>query len=63
MFWVRGGMGAWVVGDGDRFERDEKRIYGPQASDAKRWELQTRNGSRLRRRNHIGHATTCGSDH
>ena len=43
MFWVREGMGARVVRDGDRFERDEQRKCGPQASDAKRWELQSRN--------------------
>jgi hypothetical protein len=37
MFWVGEGMGARAVGNGDRFERDEKRDYGPKARDTKRW--------------------------
>ena len=55
--------GARAVRDGDRFERDEQREYRPQAGDTKRWELESRNGPGLRRRNHIGHSTTCRSDH
>lgn len=56
-------MGARIVGDGDRFKWDEQRKDGSQASDAKWWELQSRDGSRLRREDDIGHSTACGSDH
>jgi len=56
-------MGARIVGDGDRLERDEQREYRPRASNAKRWELQSRNGFRLWWRNHIGHSMTRRSDH
>ena len=63
VFRVGEAMGARVVGNGDRLERDEQRNYRPEASDTERWELQSRNGSKLRRRNHIGHSTTCRSDH
>lgn len=60
---MRESTGARTVGDGDRFERDEPGKYGARAGDAKWWELQSLDGSRLWRKNDIGYSTASRSNH